>query len=313
MDKVRGYDSYYKTKQTNSSRPFVSQTFQKCTTNSIDSRLSRRVSRTSRTIVSHDYPHVLLKHGNATSSGSLIAREVDMDRKIHRRMMDARYYLENGVAHPFTTGSRAQRSFRLPLFSSSSSSSPAHLSSSLPDPYPSAPFQRERERGVLSAGFGDQDRPALENECRPRRNHPPDAASYVPANACTWTKGKVHRIRLCGHPRSQNGTSISCRERRIAGNSRVECVHSNTWKRMERNVIVLAEWRTVSSSDGIERIASRTLDRRSLKRRSRIGLIMVSSFERKKERIEYWILPSRGNEIDLFHPYVLIILKKKKR
>lgn len=150
MDKVRGYDSYYKTKQTNSSRPFVSQTFQKCTTNSIDSRLSRRVSRTSRTIVSHDYPHVLLKHGNATSSGSLIAREVDMDRKIHRRMMDARYYLENGVAHPFTTGSRAQRSFRLPLFSSSSSSSPAHLSSSLPDPYPSAPFQREREREAFS-------------------------------------------------------------------------------------------------------------------------------------------------------------------
>lgn len=282
MDKVRGYGSYYKTKQTNSSRPFVSQTFQKCTTNSIDSRLSRRVSRTSRTIVSHDYPHVLLKHGNATSSGSLIAREVDMDRKIHRRMMDARYYLENGVAHPFTTGSRAQRSFRLPLFSSSSSSSPAHLSSSLPDPYPSAPFQRERERGVLSAGFGDQDRPALENECRPRRNHPPDAASYVPANACTWTKGKVHRIRLCGHPRSQNGTSISCRERRIAGNSRVECVHSNTWKRMERNVIVLAEWRTVSSSDGIERIASRTLDRRSLKRRSRIGLTMVSSIRKEK-------------------------------
>lgn len=38
----------------------------------------------------------------------------------------------------------------------------------------------------------------------------------------------------------------------------MECVHSNTWKRMERNVIVLAEWRTVSSSDGIERIASRT-------------------------------------------------------
>lgn len=93
----------------------------------------------------------------------------------------------------------------------------------------------------------------------------------------------------------------------------MECVHSNTWKRMERNVIVLAEWRTVSSSDGIERIASRTLDRRSLKRRSRIGLTMVSSFERKKERIEYRILPSRGNEIDLFHLYVLIILKKKKR
>lgn len=94
-----------------------------------------------------------------------------MDRKIHRRMMDARYYLENGVAHPFTTGSRARRSFRLPLSSSFFSSSRAHLSSSLLDP--SAPFQREREGGRPVSGI---------KIGRPRtsvargRNHPPDAA-----------------------------------------------------------------------------------------------------------------------------------------
>ena len=76
-----------------------------------------------------------------------------MDRKIHRRMMDARYYLENGVAHPFTTGSRAQRSFRLPrlfflllllplLSSFPFMSTPVFISPRSV----SAPFQRERER-----------------------------------------------------------------------------------------------------------------------------------------------------------------------
>lgn len=115
--------------------------------------------RTSRTIVSHDYPHVLHKHGNTTSSGSLIAREVDMDRKIHRRMMDARYYLENGVAHPFTTGSRARRSFRLPrlffllLPLLSSHSTPVFISPrsvSLPEK------ERERERETLGRFRGSR-------------------------------------------------------------------------------------------------------------------------------------------------------------
>ena len=123
-----------------------------------------------------------------------------MDRKIHRRMMDARYYLENGVAHPFTTGSRAQRSFRLPrlfflllllplLSSFPFMSTPVFISPRSV----SAPVQREREREREGeAGFGDQDRPALENECRPRRrNHPPDARPLT----CRRTRAREQKGR----------------------------------------------------------------------------------------------------------------------
>ena len=144
-----------------------------------------------------------------------------MDRKIHRRMMDARYYLENGVAHPFTTGSRAQRSFRLPrlfflllllplLSSFPFMSTPVFISPRSV----SAPFQRERERergrgrfrGSRSAGPRERMSPKAEESSTWR------ATSYVPAYACTWTKGKVQH-KLCGHPRSKwNDTSISRRE-----------------------------------------------------------------------------------------------------
>ena len=116
-----------------------------------------------------------------------------MDRKIHRRMMDARYYLENGVAHPFTTGSRAQRSFRLPrlfflllllplLSSFPFMSTPVFISPRSV----SAPFQREREREREGeAGFGDQDRPALENECEQKGRYSTNSVATLDQNEMT--------------------------------------------------------------------------------------------------------------------------------
>lgn len=106
-------------------------------------------------------------------------------RKVHRRMMDARYYLGNGVAHPFTTGSSAGRSFRLPrLFfflshslSKRSFGAPVFISRLLRFAFPCSPL--ERRSPFVRPVSGDRDpRPVLESEHRPRRNHPPDAATF---------------------------------------------------------------------------------------------------------------------------------------
>lgn len=120
-------------------------------------------------------------------------------RKIHRRMMDARYYLRNGVAHPFTTGSSVGRSFRLSrLFLSLSffQRTCLHLTSI----HVSSPLERRSPLVQPVSGI---------KICRSSRaNVAPGGIIHLTrrsrlaalTNACTWRKAKVPRP-LDGHPK----------------------------------------------------------------------------------------------------------------
>lgn len=125
-------------------------------------------------------------------------------------MMDARYYLGNGVAHPFTTGSSVQ--FRLHCLTCS-----LHLSSSRLDPFPffrSCVFVLFTLADSLSVPprFGDQD-------LGPRERTSP------PAKLSTWRSARRFEF-TCGNTRAlQQKRTYLASSARIAGMN----LHARGW------------------------------------------------------------------------------------